>query len=1405
MKTRYFFLLASITGILAASCAKELNVAEEEIIETPVGQTVLTIGLPDQNKTQMGDGGLVYWSNGDQLSLNGTASAELAGLPANSRTATFTWGGIINTPYKLLYPASIYKDASHITLPAVQSYRAGGFAENMFPMAGYSADGSSINVNHLCAIVKISIKRETESEAEARGAEVDTDNIACVRFRGKNSEKVSGEFEIDYITPALADADGTGTDLEVRVAKSLATSTSTATEYYLVVPAREYTNGFEVVVQDVNNHIMTKGKTGAKTLEAGHLYAMKEFAFAPTETELGIEISSDEELVAFAQDYNNNEYEALGSQLMVTVTSDITFDAESSADFNATGGIGIADNYFNGVFNGNDKTISSLDATVPLFAYTGGGGTVKDLTVDNTCSFTYTHPATSEGNFGAIAGYHKGTLDNVKVAADISLAAVENVAQMTSVGGLVGRATTGKIQNDSEYSGLISTPSGFTTASDNKLIIGGLVGRFTNAGSVTDSYFKGAISNEAQVPTSANKSDPYLIIGGIVGYIGGGGSVTSCETTDDHADVGGAGVYSSELGSIVNKTTISNHSAVGGIVGENYQGTVSDCTNGAIVFCTIFRASQTGARYMKTGGIAGRNDANGTITGCTNNGKVSHRSNPRLQAIGGIAGNNAGTISGCTNNAVVANYTSGQSVKAGRQVQLGGIVGENTSSNVSNVHNTGNLEISRVEDGNEIDVCLGGVIGKSSAAINGVSPANITNSGTVLWNTYNTTQLAAANAYNLGGVVGYSSQSVQNVKNTGLVQFNWAGTADMAAQARLGGIVGQVTQAVQNVENTGKVYVNWTGISATSDIQMGGVAGRAGADIRNATNSGYIQFNHTVNKLASDISVGGIAGYISGNGTLKDCLNQTTAAANSGEVYFNIDISGGGGAHQNDCVGGILGSSTSNVTLDNCDNRGYVHTGRYGSANDNNACYLGGVVGYLGGASSIAHCDNTGRTYIDMGNNTDNDLTMILTDGGIAGVVKGTSSNRISISDCTWNYSAGNVGSRRGTCGGIAAYAEYADIDDCDVNVTYNYYNHVIGGIVGWAVQTNISGCRFMGSKITATQGFITGGIVAKLTSGSVVDGCVNYCYDITTPKATTVRGEIAGISESGTTIQNCHHTGTISICSDSNYTDGGGNDSVLPAISRLTVISYNIRYYNTTDGDNSWDNRKPATKAMIETLAPDVFGVQEAYPVQEQYILDNCTDYLAYGVGRDDGVNEGERMTIFWNNTTIEMLQTGTFWLSETPDTPSKGWDAACKRTATWGFFRHRASGQRFFYVNTHLDHKGATARANGLALIRSEIASRNTEGLPMILTGDFNVEPENGLITSFSTEMSDARNCATTTVNQNINTYNGFGSAAGELIDYIFYDGFSACPLFQAHNETFAEVPYISDHYPIRAILVF
>ena len=936
-------------------------------------------------------------------------------------------------------------------------------------MAGYSADGSSPSLDYLCAVVKVSIL--------LAATDPDTDNIRLVTFSGKAGEQVSGNFGINYQQATLSATSSDDADKEVSVSLNQSLDAATPLDVFLVVPARTYASGFTITIQDAQGHTMTKGISKETELTPGKLYNTPSFRFVPSGMATGIEISSAEELIAFATGYNDKSISKNtqpGGVLVATVTQNISFDATTSAAFNATGGIGTASlngdtNYFNGIFNGNGKTISGLQATVPLFAYTGSGGTVKDLTVDNTCSFVFTHTNTENMELGAVVGYHKGNLQNITVNADVSLAAVSNVAHLTSLGGLVGRATTGTLQGCT-FGGLISTPSEFSTASDNKLIIGGLIGRFSNTGSVSGSHFTGAISNEAQVPVSANTTDPKLIIGGIVGHNDNGGSITSCDTSSDHADVGGAGSYSYEFGSIVNKTTIARHTAVGGIVGENNEGTVTSCTNGAIIFITHFRDSDADGRYMRTGGIVGKNNVDGTITGCVNDAKVSHRSNPRLPSMGGIVGWNAGTVSNCTNNGIVAINTCGQSIKSSRLPKLGGIIGENSSSNISNVHNTGNLEISRAEDGANVDVSLGGVIGYNTAAINGISPDNITNSGKVYWNTFNTTDVTTT-GYNIGGVVGYSTKSIQNVKNTGYVLFNW-NTGDQTAYP------------------------------------------------------------------AKKVHLGGVVGNMAGNGTLSYCVNENAGTENSGNVLLQVvKVS----THADDYIGGILGYTSSNVSIENCDNSGYVATNNNITITDTN-WYLGGIVGYLAGNSSIVHCDNTGYTLINAGNNTDNDVAKILADGGIAGVVKGTSSNPITISDCSWTYSTNDVGSRRGTCGGIAAYAEYANISDCDVTVNYNKYNHVTGGIVGWSVNSKLTNCKFHGTKITASQGYWSGGIVAKLDTGSIVDGCYNYCTDITAPKAPTVIGEIAAVSVVGTTIKNCHHTGTIGICSDTNFTDGGGN-----------------------------------------------------------------------------------------------------------------------------------------------------------------------------------------------------------------------------------------------------------------------
>lgn len=253
-----------------------------------------------------------------------------------------------------------------------------------------------------------------------------------------------------------------------------------------------------------------------------------------------------------------------------------------------------------------------------------------------------------------------------------------------------------------------------------------------------------------------------------------------------------------------------------------------------------------------------------------------------------------------------------------------------------------------------------------------------------------------------------------------------------------------------------------------------------------------------------------------------------------------------------------------------------------------------------------------------------------------------------------------------------------------------------------------------------------------------------------------------------------------------------------------LKVMSYNIRMGVAKDGTNSWEFRYPATALMIEDQQPDVFGVQEAFDFQILFIKENCRDYDGVGVGRDDGKSKGEHMSVFWNKKTTKMLTWGTFWLSETPEKPSKGWDAACKRTATWALMKDKKTGRKYYFVNTHLDHRGAEAQKNGLALIVSRIDDINPKGYPMVLTGDFNIRPDNPALTDLDKLMQSSRKIAEKT--DNLATFNGWGKAkADQVIDYIYVSGFSKCTEYQTVTKKYADRKYVSDHYPICATLVF
>ncbi len=249
-----------------------------------------------------------------------------------------------------------------------------------------------------------------------------------------------------------------------------------------------------------------------------------------------------------------------------------------------------------------------------------------------------------------------------------------------------------------------------------------------------------------------------------------------------------------------------------------------------------------------------------------------------------------------------------------------------------------------------------------------------------------------------------------------------------------------------------------------------------------------------------------------------------------------------------------------------------------------------------------------------------------------------------------------------------------------------------------------------------------------------------------------------------------------------------------------LKVMSFNVRNAKAADGDNAWELRRSATIAMLDEVQPDVFGLQEAYPEQEEYITSERPKYVAYGIGRNDGI-EGERMSVVYNTETLQMLECGTWWLSETPDIPSVGWDAKYPRTATWALLKDLRCGREFYLVNTHLDHRGVLARRYGLAMVMDLIRQMNSD-TPLILMGDFNVEPGDECLTDVEARMCNARSSAKVT--EDTPSFNGFKESEGhKTIDYIYYKGFSGAESFKVLNQPFDGKPFISDHYPIVATI--
>ena len=250
--------------------------------------------------------------------------------------------------------------------------------------------------------------------------------------------------------------------------------------------------------------------------------------------------------------------------------------------------------------------------------------------------------------------------------------------------------------------------------------------------------------------------------------------------------------------------------------------------------------------------------------------------------------------------------------------------------------------------------------------------------------------------------------------------------------------------------------------------------------------------------------------------------------------------------------------------------------------------------------------------------------------------------------------------------------------------------------------------------------------------------------------------------------------------------------------------MSYNIRYDNPDDGPHAWQYRKEKVANLIRFYEADLIGLQEVLYGQLTYLEKQLNGYNRIGVGRDDGKRRGEFSPVFYSKAKLELLSSGTFWLSETPDRPSVGWDASMERIATWGQFRHRTNGDTVFFFNTHFDHRGEQARRASARLLRQRMTAR-AAGHPVIVTGDFNSDPQS-VPYQLLTRDQGLRDALTISEIPSVGpdrSFSGFtvtDSLPGNRIDYVFVSP-SVSVRRHAIITSFSDGAFPSDHLPVVA----
>ena len=965
---KIFSILGLALAMLTVGCSND------PVEEAALNNTVtLGVNIEDGVRTELGDlvGGQysILWTKNDRIDVNGKRSSALPTEFIGSTSASFTVSGVA-APYNVVYPSGILNNDGTITVPTVQNYTHGSFDKAAAVMVGHS-ENDKVSLHNLYSFVKLTIEK---------GDNVALSNIVISAAGG---ESISGIFNIDYKTATIEPL--AGQDV-IRIEGDLAWVENQVVAV-VAIPAGKYAAGFKVEINDVNGKSMSKSAYSANGIEvpAGMLLEMPTLEYY-SDAAAKVEITTAEQLQAFFDAVNAGDYEAwknangevvLGADIDltdVTLTSPTTFD---------------------GVFNGQGYALTNWQATRGLFIQ--NTGTVKNVVVDDTCSYTYGAPdgASGDQNVAVIVENNQptGLVTGCVNSASIEITDVSFGAHR--LGGVVGvsygivtncvnhgdiSVTSAAVNNGQFYGGVIGYANPNASTKDalgkdivvncvnngnvniyfpclpKKVYVGGILGSTQPAASTSATYLgqiKGCINNgEVSYHFETLSSGTYANVGGVVGY-----AQVNMENCHNYGKVS----YTTPT----NPANAATRAAAGGVVGCNIFG-VKNCNNYGEVFAQgVWAAgtndaegagSQAGSSFGGVVGCTGVYNVMGKtykVENCNNYGKVTF--DIACKTAGGTAGQLAGVV-GYSTDEVYNCHNYGEVTLSSffANTYMAGVAGwvYNTAE-ISNLTNEGTVNIvAKGVTTTGKSLYAAGVIGRSYTI------KECENKGTVNVTVNASTNNIAFDTYYTGGVAGYADTKIYNCTHSGAYSLTTLNTT-YSASLRCAGVVGQVKTgtapfySIENCHTTKGSTVSLTTCNTKANY-VGGVIANCNNGIADCTNKADIDVTISETNTGTGITyIGGITGIH--KETVSNCHNEGAITADmnysTNPLYAATLVASN---YTASCV--LTGCSNSgSLTIENSESTN-LQVGVYGGSNPTTDD---------GGAVTFENCTNTGAVLVN--------------------------------------------------------------------------------------------------------------------------------------------------------------------------------------------------------------------------------------------------------------------------------------------------------------------------------------------------------------------------------------------------------------------------------------------------------